>query len=107
MQPLITRKEIFRCRLTGDPIVLDYTKVTGEQKDHARVLLWQTEVMRMVDPEFFNRCAENQKSVAQVTCTHPILVKDYDYPKGQLRDYGQTLGITYGFYKWLISREAL
>ena len=107
MKQLITRKEIFRCKLTGDPIVLDYFKASGEQKDHARLLLWQTEVMRMTVPTYFDHDVGNRRSAAEVECTHSILVRDHDYPEGVLREAGSTFGISYGFYKWLISRKAL
>ena len=107
MQQLITRKGIFRCKLTGDPIVLDYTNASGEQKDHARILLWQTEVMSMRDSDFFNRDVGNRHDAAKVDITHPILVVDHDYPEGVLREAGMTLGITFAFYKLLISSKAL
>ena len=98
MNEIVTKKQIFQCLLTGDPIVFDRRDVSGKMVDDARLLLWQTGIIRLVQPDNFNK-----ELFAKAEWTHPVHMITYD--TDFVQPAGHRFSMSYSIYKWLISRS--
>jgi len=103
MKQIVTKKQIFECRLTGKPIILDRRNVTGKMIDEARLLFWQTGVLRLIKPEFFEHNTSHRGLFAKAEYTHPITIIDHDGLVYQPE--GHRFSMSYNVYNWLISRS--
>ena len=95
------RKEIFRCRLNGTPIILDMLTCTDAEKHEIRRLLWEVGIIKLVKPDFFD-LAENRKISARAYYTHQLILRN-EYAERDHIPVGMFTGITYGAYKLLNS----
>ena len=94
------RKEIFRCRLDGTPIILDMLTCTDAEQHEIRRLLWEVGIIKLVKPDFFD-LEENRKLSARGVYTHALVVRNDYEPKSSYIPEGMHTGITYGAYKLL------
>ena len=94
------RKEIFRCRLNGTPIILDMLTCTDAEKHGIRRLLWDAGIIKLVKPDFFD-LEHNRKISARGVYTHELVVRNEYDGKATYIQKGTHTGITYGAYKSL------
>lgn len=93
------RKEIFRCRLNGTPIVLDMLTCMDAEKHEIRCLLWEVGVMKLVKEDFFDT-PSNKNTHAKGVYTHALVVRN-ELGKSDFVHIGKTFGISYRAYKLL------
>lgn len=101
MKQIVTKKQIFQCLLSGDPIVFDRRNVSGKMVDDARLLFWETGVIRLVQPEFFEVNTSHKGMFAKAEWTHPIHIITYD--ENVIHPAGHRFSMSYNIYNWLIS----
>ena len=93
------RKYIFQCRLTGDTIVLGLSDTSGKERHEVRRLLFETGVIVLRVPDFFEKNPDEIHAKAAWTHTVEIV----NCGEITLLPKGSKFSISRGAYKLLIS----